>query len=216
MLQQLIDKKDNFELVRDQIAIILATEVTNQKSLATAGGKNPALWDFKVYLERSNPLDNYSSESDLTPVVAVSYYNSVFDGTKGDGTETQACTAQFNIDCYAIGKSGDSGTGQVNGDQVANESVQRIVRLVRNILEAPEYRWLNLRGTVGKRKISKIEVQQASKQERDVTLNVAVATLALTVDMIETSPQYIGQPLEYTNVNIDANGLVQIDFNYTS
>lgn len=215
MLQQLIDKKDNFELVRDQIAIILATEVANQKSLATAGGKNPDLWDFKVYLERSNPLDNYASESDLTPVVAVSYYNSVFDGTKGDSVETQACMAQFNIDCYAVGRSGDSGTGQVNGDQVANESVQRIVRLVRNILMTPEYGWLNLRGTVGKRKVSRVEVQQASKSQQDATINIAVATLALTVDMIETSPQYIGQPLEYTNVNIDANGLVQIDFNYT-
>jgi hypothetical protein len=213
-LQSLIDKKDSFELVRDSIAAILATEAASQKALATAGGKNPALWDFKVYLERSNPIDNFATESDLTPVVSVSYEQGDFDGMKSDMIETQSHIATYNIDCYASGKSGDSGSGHVNGDQIANEAVQRIARLVRNILMSPAYYWLNLKGTVGSRRITRIAIQQASKGH-DSTINVAVARVVLQVRMTETSQQYTGQPLEYTSVVIN-NGEVQVDLDYNT
>jgi len=40
-IQELIDKVDTSELVRDQIAAILAVEVTNQVQLAESASRNP-------------------------------------------------------------------------------------------------------------------------------------------------------------------------------
>ena len=37
MIPELIDKQDTFEVVRDEIAAILKTEVVSQMALATAG-----------------------------------------------------------------------------------------------------------------------------------------------------------------------------------
>jgi len=42
-IDTLIDKEDNFTLIRNEIAAILAVEVASQKVLATAASKDPAL-----------------------------------------------------------------------------------------------------------------------------------------------------------------------------
>ena len=58
----LIDKQDNNEIIRDQIAAIIAIEKTNQVALATTAGKpDPTLWDFDVYIERKKPWEALSN-----------------------------------------------------------------------------------------------------------------------------------------------------------
>ena len=43
-IQALIDKQDSFEIVRDKIGLILASESASQQALATAAAKDPDLW----------------------------------------------------------------------------------------------------------------------------------------------------------------------------
>ena len=50
MTLPLIDKLDTFEIVRDEIAAILATEIASQEALA-AGEPDPTLWRLRVFLE---------------------------------------------------------------------------------------------------------------------------------------------------------------------
>ena len=58
LIPDLIDKEDTFEIVRNQIALILANESASQVALATTAGKpDPNLWALKVYTERSNPWE---------------------------------------------------------------------------------------------------------------------------------------------------------------
>ena len=70
MIAELIDKQDNSEIVRDQIAAILATEVANQQALATADGKDPADYKLRIYTERSNPWEAFlNDQTDCKRVV---------------------------------------------------------------------------------------------------------------------------------------------------
>ncbi|NCB47876.1 hypothetical protein EOM81_12795, partial [bacterium] len=52
-ITSLIDKQDNMEIIRDEIASIISLEIANQKILATAAGKDSSLWDFSVYAEKT-------------------------------------------------------------------------------------------------------------------------------------------------------------------
>ena len=54
-LPSLIDKQDSFEIVRDQIAGILYENQLAQQALAVTAGKDPALWELRVFTEATNP-----------------------------------------------------------------------------------------------------------------------------------------------------------------
>jgi hypothetical protein len=194
-IDALIDKEDNFEIVRDQVADILALETDSQVELAKAANKkNPKLWKFRVFTERANPIEewrdvNSSSTIDDSPIVNVWYDNGSFPMNKGNVVERQAHDAVINIDCYGVGFSADNpGGGHFLGDKGAALEAQRAVRLVRNILMAAEYTYLGMRGTVWRRWPQSITAFQPSIDERPVARTWGVR-VALRVEFNELSPQ---------------------------
>lgn len=217
MISGLIDKFDNFEVIRDQIAAILATEVASQKALATAAAKDPNLWNFKVYTERSNPWESYLNDTaELTPIVNVWYDNSNFRAATSNIVERQNAEAIFNVDCYAVANSSDNGTGgHTPGDREAAFAVQRVVRLVRNILMAAEYTYLGLRGVVWQRWPQSITVFQP-QQDRGNVRPVIAARIGFKVSFSEFSPQISGDALELiaTTVKRTEDGQVVIAADY--
>ena len=134
---ELIDKKDNWELIRDEIAAILAVETINQQTKALAAGKDPDLWKFQVFIERSRPWE-ILSESDevLFPIVNVWFDSLSFDPRASATTSPQQSDATvFNIDVIAGAKTEKlAGSGHKSADKTATLDCQRIVRLIRNIL----------------------------------------------------------------------------------
>lgn len=213
MIATLIDKSDNFEIVRDQIAAILTLEVASQKALAIAATKDPALWDFKVYTERSNPWEGYLDDiTDLTPIVNVWYDNSNFLEASSNVVEQQTAEAIFNIDCYAVANSSDNIAGGHNpGDQEAASAVQRVIRLVRNILMAAEYTYLGLRGLVWQRWPQSITVFQP-QQDRGNVRPVIAARIAFRVKFSEFSPQISGNVIELLSTTVKRTEDGQIVF----
>jgi hypothetical protein len=203
MIEALIDKQDNFEIIRDQIAAILTTEVANQKALATAAAKDPDLWDFKTYMERSNPWEAYLNDmAALTPIVNVWYDNSSFREATSNIVERQNAEAIFNIDCYAVANSSDNvGGGHNPGDQEAAFAVQRVVRLVRNILMSAEYTYLGLRGLVWQRWPQTVTMFQP-QQDRGNVRPVIAARIGLKVSFNEFSPQISGNMLELLSATV--------------
>ena len=120
MLDTLIDKQDGFEIVRDQIAAILATEIANQQTLASQAGRNPDEWKVRVFSERSNPWDQFQNDpADRSPLVNVWYDNSTFPLNTSNVVEKQKGEGVFNLDCYGYGKSADDPTGGHLGDRPA-------------------------------------------------------------------------------------------------
>ena len=170
MIQELIDKQDNFEIIRDQIAAILKTESVSQMEKAESAAKDPNLWKLRIYTERSNPWEQFTGEvADTSPLVNVWFDNETFDERASNTHQRQKTEGIFNIDCYGMGISSDEpGAGHKPGDKEAALEVQRAIRLVRNILMSSTYTYLGLRGTVWQRWPQAISVFQPQENERPV------------------------------------------------
>lgn len=225
MISELIDKQDSFEIIRDQIAAILATEIANQQVLANDAGKDPDLWKIRVFTERSNPWEQFQGVEDgeaidESPLVNVWYDNSNFDPGASNIMERQKTEAVFNIDCYGYGRSENViGGGHKAGDEEAAFAVQRALRLVRNILMAAEYTYLGLRGLVWQRWPQSATIYQPQIDSRTVQQIVA-SRLAFRVTFNEFSPQVQPVTLELVTTDVlrteDGEIVVEADYDYTT
>lgn len=217
---ELIDKQDNFEIIRGQIAAILVTEVANQMSLAVAAAKDPDLWKLRVFLERSNPFEQFLNDpkADTSPIINIWVDNSQFEEKSSNIMERQKSETIYNLDCYGIGISADlPAGGHTAGDEKAAFEVQRAVRLVRNILMASENTYLKLRGLVWQRWPRSIEFFQPQIDGRTIQ-QVKGARLALRVGFNEFSPQYVPENLELLTTEIkraeDGQVVIEADYEY--
>ena len=203
VLQGLIDKQDNVEIIRDQIGAILVAEVANQMALAVIAAKDPAEWDLRVFTERSNPWEQFlGATPDPTPIVNVWIDNTNYDPNASNVAQRQKTTGTYNIDIYGYGRSADNpGGGHTPGDREAAFELQRATRLVRNILMSGENTYLQMRGTVWGRWPRSISTFQPSIDNNNVA-NVIGARLAFEVIFNEFSPQYEAQPLEFLAVDV--------------
>lgn len=216
----LIDKRDNAEILLDEIAAILALESANQMALAFSALKQPKDWKLRVYIERENPWDEWVhgdevGEPDPSPVINISFSNATYDASKSDPVERQATSAAYNIDCYGYGVSCETGDGtHVTGDKAASVEAMRAYRLVRNILMAGPYTYLGHQGLVSRRWPSSADLLDAPKNERTVD-HVACVRLIFQVDFNEFSPQVQGQIIELISAQVtraaDGALLVQTD-----
>lgn len=220
LLQNLIDKQDSFELVRDQIALILRNEVVNQMNLAAAAAKDPANWDLKLFTERANVWEQFREGDSTTPLVNVWFESFTPDPKSGNNSERQTNTGVFNIDLYGYGVSSDiAGGGHSAGDEVSALEVQRAVRLVRNILMSSQNTYLQLQGLVWERMVSDCTVFQPdidNKQSEQIT----GSRITLRVKYNEFSPQYEGVELEKftAEINRSSDGAVYgtVEYDYTT
>ena len=219
MIAELIDKVDNFELVRDQIAAILVSEIANQQTLAADAGLPPESWKLRVFTERSNPWEQFLDDADTSPLVNVWYDSSTFPQGKSNAIERQASETTYNIDCYGYGRSKDLPTGgHTPGDQDAAIEVQKAVRLVRNILMAAEYTYLGMRGLVWQRWPQSATVFQP-QQDGHQAQQIVGARIALRVIFNEFSPQVEPVTLEFLSIDVirkeDGEIVLEADYDYT-
>jgi len=199
----LIDTLDGFELVRDKVALIIASESAAQQALATTAGKDSDLWKLRVYLERSNPWEVFrEGVTDFSPVINVWYDNSNTNlGSSNLGTR-QNMTSIINIDCIGYAETNAVSGGQEPGDEYAALTAHRAARLVRGILMHGKYRYLGLaNGIVGRRHILTRTAFQPQSGSQGMQRIMGVR-LALSVDHNE----FIGIE-EYETI---ANALITI------
>ena len=215
----LIDKQDNVEIIRDQIAAILAVEVASQMALATTAAKDPLLWKLNVYLERSNPWEQWlNAQTDTSPIVNVWWTDSTFDDKASNVVERQKSQTVYNIDCYGYGKCANNpGGGHYAGDETAAKEAHRALRLVRNILMSAEYTYLGLRPLVWRRLIQSITVFQP-QQDSNTAQQVVGSRLALRVEFNEFSPQIPLETLELLTTEVfraeDGQIVAEADYSY--
>lgn len=199
---ELIDKRDNAEIIRDEIAAILLVESTNQQALAEEADKDPELWKLRVFTERANPWDEFSGETpDTTPLVNVWWDNSNDDEKASNVVERQRVVGTFNVDVYGYGVSVESDEGHNPGDETAAFEAQRAARLVRNILMSAHYAYLNMRGVVARRWRASAQAFQPAIDSRPVA-HVSAVRIAMRVEFNEFSPQHIPVPLALISVAV--------------
>ena len=216
MITSLIEKKDTFQIVRDQIAAILKLNVTNQMSLAAASGKDETLWDLRVFSERNNPWEEFQdAEGPKPPIVNVWYDSSDFDDAGSSSVNNQKTNAMYNVDIYACGVSAETAEGHSSGDESAALTLHNAACLVRNILMAGVYTYLGLRGTVWGRKVTAVNIFQPSADNATVQ-NIIGARISFRVAFTEESPQVDSVLLEAIAIQVDRaeNGEILVQMEY--
>lgn len=232
-LPALIDKQDGFEVLRDQIALILFENQTAQQALAVTAGKDPALWKLRVYTERANPWEEFlnapaDTPPDTSPIVHVWFESGSFDEAKSGAVDRQTHTAVFNVDVYGWGIATEVlAGGHAPGDREAAFTAQRGARLVRNIIMAGENTYLQFRAVdtpapgpaVWSRRVASITSFQP-EQGGEAAHAIVGVRVAVGVEFNEYAPQVVpGGPLEFVAVDIHrtSDGLLvaEADFDLT-
>jgi len=218
-LTQLIDKQDNFEIIRDQIAGILAIEIANQKAIAQGEGKDPDLFYFHTYTERSNPWalieDSEGKIINEAPIVNVFFDNDITDSNSSTISDNQEFAGSFNIDCYGAKNAKEIEQGVHSpGDELSAREAQRIARLVRNILMFNEYAYLGLKGVVTSRNISQRAMFQPIPGA--ASNNISICRLTVKVVYSEMALQTIPANLELAANQClrKEDGLIYFDANF--
>jgi hypothetical protein len=208
----LIDKFDNFEIVRDKVAEILAAETVSQQDLATTALLDPDDFKFDVYIERINPWDSVGS----TPIVNVWFNRSPLDKGGSNSSTRQKHVSSINCDIYAQKETEETYDGHTSGDEAASKAAQRVARLVRNILMHDDYRLLNLTGVVWSRWVTEITMFQPTSGNQ-VIQHVVACRVALDVEHNEEMVFHDESNLiEGVNVKFykEPDGLLRAELNY--
>lgn len=179
MINVLIDKKDNFELIKYKIANILKSEIENQKILAKERAED---FEIKVYIDKVNPISIYSevqtAKEGQLPVINISFDGDDLTLAGSGNVGRQKARGIFYIDCYAF-KNKEVGK---EGDEEASREADRIGTIARNILMSDGYRVLKMQEIVVRRYITKREkmINQSATAE-----NVSCMRLILEVEYME-------------------------------
>lgn len=210
-IRSLIDKRDNFELVRDKIADILLRESQGQQALARAAQRDARAWELRVFTEASDPWVFFPDPSsddkrdgrpeDELPLVNVWFDGTTYPAEGSDVVEQQTTVGVYNLDCYGTAVSKATLSGHEPGDRAASFEAQRAARLVRNILMAAHYVNLGLPKLVGRRFPVSMQTFQPAQDERPVQ-HVRAVRFAFQVRFFELSPQHEGAPLELVSVEV--------------
>lgn len=160
-----------FEIIRDQIAVILTDEIDNQHVLTY----DTRLSNIKVFVEAANPEDKV----DLS-IVNVSFVKAGFGELKAyDGT-TKGTYIYF-IDFYTNSKQ----TATSRGDKLSTTTLQRLLGVSRVILDYPVYKTLGFGpGFIFRVNCKEINIRDESKND---ALNSRMGRLMLEVQAQETT-----------------------------
>ena len=158
-----------YEIIRDQIAIILATEIDNQGVLTY----DPKLLGMKVFVEAINPEDKVE-----LPLINISFVKGVFGDLKvQDGTTKGIYT--FFIDVYSNAKQTDN----ERGDKTSALLLQNILGKCRVIIDHPVYRTLAFAtGFIFRVNSKEINIRDDGKND---ALNSRMGRLAVEVQAQE-------------------------------
>jgi hypothetical protein len=181
-VQELLKNPDNIEIVRDQLAGILALELLHQHELAEADPDLAAKEDYNVhvYIENDEP---WAVQDDDNPFPAINVSFDSYSIDTDDGSNDRIVNGKYYIDCYAAGNY----DGEGFAGRVAKIKSMKIARFVRNILQAANYRYLKLRGVVNSQHIAKCE--SGTVKDENGAVKVGVQRITLEAEFHENSPQ---------------------------
>jgi hypothetical protein len=204
-INTLIEKPDNVEIIRDQIAAILKLEIEHQSFIDSENN------DFcvKVFIENARPLETETDdENPCSRFINVQLTRA--DIPKSNArVGRQGETAIFFIDCTTYGGT----EGDYYDDKESALKAWRIARLVRNILTSGVYTYLGLQGVVRSRVIPSRESGAPPMQSEAQA--ATVVRITLEVDFIENTIDAEYETLDVIKFECDSDTgeiLINIDF----
>ena len=205
MITERFNEPDNIEIIRDQMAGIIALEMDKQYEMAI-DDDDPVASDFlaRVLVENDEPLNAGGDNVDIFPLINVSVDSrSLVDGTSAVNYDKAQATVF--VDCYQIGNNSGIFAGRK-----ATIKAWKLARCVRRILRSDYYKYLRLRGVVSDVKIANMKAGVPAMN--DSAIMVVLVRLSVDVVFDEAAPIVKGESLELIPVQIsDENGQVVVD-----
>lgn len=194
----------NYEIVRSQIAAILADELANQKSLLDAAKPYPAELENEYTLSE-NAIPNKVWEERFKRPCAEEYNKSVVINVmfaQAPLNDLQTVSTQNGDNTYIVEVySGERertalGTSKgVEGDSLAAMKLQRSLAQCRAILMNPNYQTLGFGQPyfIGKVSVSNIQISQPD-DGNDNSVNLIYGRFNVTVKVSEGVEPVVGAP----------------------
>lgn len=206
-LNELQSDKDNIEVIRDQVAALLAVDFRRQTELAAeSGATDSGDYNVAVYVESDDPLQYVDEDTPgANPFPCVNVILDSSDPDKGTASvNKQAFTAKLYVDCYAEGNNAEDGEFSFKAAQRA----WKTARLVRRILRAEANTYLRLRGIVGRVAWS---FQAGEPSNTRSAIKVKMVRVTLTIDYVENVAITEGE-LDWDIVGIVADETGRVHF----
>ena len=198
-INELLNKQDNAEIIRDRIAAILKLELSNQKKIADENKniKDKKDFNINVYLENSRPWDLISNSENKNPFPLINVcLQETTEAQKPGGSSKTKYTGLYLIDCYGCGNTQPKDAEEyIADDSLSTIRAWQTARVVRSILMSGFYAYLGMRGTVMKRRISKITAIIPTGLDGSA-VSVTACRINLEVDFYENSMEAAGDDLE--------------------
>ena len=180
--------QQQFELIRDQIGLIIALELSNQYILQPTQD----VLNAKVFLERFIPFDD-------TELPAINIY---FDKETFSAKNHLSAVGdlQYNIDCHVLANDEDG----KRGDYESSIKLHKLLGTIRYILASAEYLRLGLTaGIVEKKEITSIAVAPSNVQDSN---HINIGRISFSVRSSESVQELSGSPVEsiQTNAKIES------------
>lgn len=159
---------DNFEIIRDKIAVILLEELQNQSLLQS----NPLLDISKVWIERRTPFN-------MSELPAINVSIGEYDNTNKTLRQREK-SVKYYIDSYVSQKHYESN----DADELSGKGAWKVVRNCEYILQHPVYKTLGLQP--GPIKHTEVQRVQAGEADTGDSAKCMVLRLEFVVEQFST------------------------------
>lgn len=196
------------ELVRDQIALIISTELPGLKALAESliitepgspqGEQAQKDLDNGIYDIIDNIFIEKGTHFQDTEMPGLNIYfgRSDFSGSQGDTVHKQKANTSYIIEVHEREKHEQAADVIKYGDEKSARNTARILGILRGILMSGQY--VTLGGTfkkiVWRRRVTSLDVFQPDYQESDGRHGI-VGMLNILVEFEEIGPEISGEIL---------------------
>lgn len=165
-----------FEIIKDRIAEIILCELESQKALNVQDKETLAILNnTKLFSERMRKLS--SSQS-----YAIVLINASMDFSNQHQTYSKNAVTYF-LDFYG----GDTSSQNIAGDTRSADRTQRLIGIVRSILESPHWARLGFDPSISEQIIASRKIQTVRRMEEVDTRDSMDSVMYRMLFMVETS-----------------------------
>ena len=183
-----------FEQIRDQIGAVLTVELANQATLQT-GPLQDILENVNVFQERWAPV----GAAELFSVEPF-FFSADYDPQ--DANDSRASNVYY-IDVKGRGAYSDVGGGQIeDGDKQAAQNTQRLVGIIRAILEDPNYLCLGFKPNPFIEHTRVVNIKRTEERDTRDANSVMMYRIIFEVQAIETTEPILPGPLNVYNTQV--------------
>ncbi|AUR82927.1 hypothetical protein NVP1030O_11 [Vibrio phage 1.030.O._10N.222.55.F9] len=209
---------NSIQTVISKVGEILINESVNQQALALADGKDPELYEFRVFTDRFDPFDNMKENK--TPVISIKES----DDSKQMGVSANHGKQQklltINIDCFGIGRAKETPEGHLPADLDASQVCRRVANLVNKILKAD----INNNLQLDRKLVNSVNITGEQYFEPDFDSRqlgpVVVKRISLQCNVVDTPVINNGVELEGIVIDVERGDSGEIyttcEYDYTS